>query len=273
MDAVPFTKMSGSGNDFILIDHRDQRLDEGSLAAFVVGVCRRRLSVGADGVILVERSEAADFRWRFFNADGSPAAMCGNGARCAARFAVLQGVCGPVCRFETGAGVIEAVVDGRRVRARLTDPGELQESVRLDLAGGSATVSCIDTGVPHAVLVVGDVAQVDVAAVGREIRFHPHFAPAGTNADIISAEPGGIAIRTYERGVEAETLACGTGAAAGALVAARRLGLPSPVRVRTAGGEALTVFFEERAGRFREVHQEGEARLVYSGVVHPEAWR
>jgi diaminopimelate epimerase len=272
MDAVSFTKMSGSGNDFILIDNRGRTLDEGSLAAFVVGVCRRRLSVGADGVILVERSEAADFRWRFYNADGSPAAMCGNGARCAARFAVLQGICGPQCRFETGAGVIEAVVGGRRVRVRLTDPGELLEAVRLELAGGPAVVSCIDTGVPHAVLVVDDVAQVDVAAVGREIRFHPRFAPEGTNADFISAEPGGIAIRTYERGVEAETLACGTGAAAGALVAARRMGLRSPVTVRTAGGEALTVYFEERAGRFREVHQEGEARVVYRGVVTAEAW-
>jgi len=273
MDTVPFTKMSGSGNDFILIDNRGGTLDEGSLDAFVVGVCRRRLSVGADGVILIEGAQTADFRWRFFNADGSPAAMCGNGARCAARFAVLQGVCGPRLRFETGAGVIAARVDGSRVRVKLTEPGELQTDVRLELAGGAAGVSCIDTGVPHAVLVVDDVGRVDVAAVGREIRFHPRFAPAGTNADFISAEPGGIAIRTYERGVEAETLACGTGAAAGALVAAHTLGLPSPVRVRTAGGDVLTVFFERRAGRFCDVHQEGDARVVYHGVVHPEAWR
>jgi diaminopimelate epimerase len=273
MDAVPFTKMSGSGNDFILVDNRARTLDEACIGAFVVGVCRRRISVGADGVILIERSEAADFRWRFFNADGSTAAMCGNGARCAARFAVLQGICGPEPRFETGAGVIAARVDGRRVRVRMTDPGELQADLRLELAGGPVTVSCIDTGVPHAVLVVDDVARVDVDALGREIRLHPRFAPAGTNANVISAEPGGIAIRTYERGVEAETLACGTGSVAGALVAARRLGLPSPVRVRTAGGDLLAVFFEQHAGRFHDVHQEGDARLVYHGVVRPEAWR
>ena len=118
MDTVPFTKMSGSGNDFILIDHRTPLLDENRLTAFISGVCRRRLSVGADGVILIERAAAADFRWRFFNSDGSTAAMCGNGARCAARFAHLQGICGPDMRFETGAGVVEARVEGRRVRVK-----------------------------------------------------------------------------------------------------------------------------------------------------------
>ena len=135
-------------------------------------------------------------------------------------------------------------------------------------------MSCIDTGVPHAVLVVDDVGRVDVAAVGREIRFHPRFAPAGTNADFISAEPGGIAIRTYERGVEAETLACGTGSAAGALVAAHTLGL----RLAGAGAHGRRrgpdgVRSSGARGRFCDVHQEGDARVVYHGVVHPEAWR
>jgi diaminopimelate epimerase len=273
MDTVPFTKMSGSGNDFILIDHRTPLLDENRLTAFISGVCRRRLSVGADGVILIERAATADFRWRFFNSDGSTAAMCGNGARCAARFAHLLGICGPDMRFETGAGVVEARVEGRRVRVKMTDPGEPQIDLRLELPGGALTVSCIDTGVPHAVVLGDDVARVDVAAIGRDIRFHPRFAPAGTNVDFISAEAEGIAIRTYERGVEAETLACGTGSVAGALVAACALGLASPVRVRTAGGEVLTVSFGRCNGRFHNVHQEGDARVVYHGVIQPEAWR
>jgi diaminopimelate epimerase len=273
MDAVPFTKMSGSGNDFILIDHRSRLVDDERLRAFVAAVCRRRLSVGADGVILIERSPSVDFRWNFFNADGSPAAMCGNGARCAARFAHLKGICGPELRFETGAGIIEARVEGSRVRVKMTDPGEPQIDLRLSLPGGAVSVSCIDTGVPHAVMRVDDVAAVDVATRGRELRFHPQFAPAGTNADFISPEPGGIAIRTYERGVEAETLACGTGSVAGALVGACTLGLRSPVRVRTAGGETLTVSFERTALGFRNVHQEGDARVVYDGVIRPDAWR
>jgi diaminopimelate epimerase len=274
MDQVPFAKMSGSGNDFIIIDNRPRVLPESKIAAFITGVCRRRLSAGADGVILIEASETADFRWRFFNSDASPAEMCGNGARCAARFAFLQGICGARLRFETGAGLVEAQVEGMRVRVKMTDPQDLRLDIRIDLTSGPLTVSSINTGVPHAVVLTDGVEGVDVAGVGREIRFHPQFAPAGTNANFICREsPGGIAIRTYERGVEGETLACGTGAVAGALVAAGKLGLTSPVSVRTAGGEHLTVHFENRSGFYRDVYQEGDARLIYTGVLHPEAWQ
>jgi diaminopimelate epimerase len=274
MDRIPFSKMSGSGNDFILIDHRSAFLCEQDLAALVRGVCRRRLSVGADGLILVEASETADFRWRFFNSDGSAAAMCGNGARCAARFAFLNGICGEALRFETDAGLVSALVRGRRVRVKMTDPRDLRLNVPIALASGPLTVSCVDTGVPHAVAVAPEIDAVDVEALGREIRYHPQFAPAGVNADFIRAEPsGGISIRTYERGVEAETLACGTGAVAGALVAACRLGLPSPVAVRTRSGETVSVSFSRSGGRFHDVYQEGDVRLITSGVILPEAWR
>jgi diaminopimelate epimerase len=274
MDQVPFAKMSGSGNDFILIDNRSRVLQESKIAAFIAGVCRRRLSAGADGVILIEASETADFRWRFFNSDASPAEMCGNGARCAARFAFRQGICGARLRFETGAGLVEAHVEGMRVKVKMPDPQDLRLDLRVDLASGPLTVSSVNTGVPHAVVLMDGVEGVDVAGLGREIRFHPQFAPAGTNADFICTEsPGRIAVRTYERGVEGETLACGTGAVAGALVAAGKLGLASPVSVRTAGGERLTVYFENRSGCYRDVYQEGDARLIYTGVLHPEAWQ
>lgn len=274
MEPISFTKMSGSGNDFILIDHRRRRIDEESLAALVTGICRRRLSVGADGVILIEPSAAADFRWRFFNADGSRGEMCGNGARCAARFAVMNGIGGPQLRFETDAGLIRARVDGAQVRVEMTDPVDFRRERPLALAGGRVRVSTVNTGVPHAVLVVPDVDAVDVVALGREIRRHPEFAPAGTNADFLSADgAGGLAIRTYERGVEDETLACGTGAVAGALVAAETLGAVSPVRVRTRSGEHLTVHFRRRDGRFCDIAQEGGARVIFTGTLSEEAWR
>jgi len=274
MDRVAFAKMSGSGNDFILIDHRSGGLDGSVLDRFIAGICRRRLSVGADGVILIESSATADFRWRFFNADGSDAEMCGNGARCAARFAYLQGICGTEVRFETGAGLVHAQVDGMRVKVRMTEPHSLRLEVPITVSVGTLTVSSVNTGVPHVVVTGEEVEKVDLAVLGREIRFHPQFAPDGANVNFICHDPaGGIAIRTFERGVEGETLACGTGAVAGALVAACRFGLPSPLRVRTRSGEILTVSFQHTDGRFRDVHQEGEARLIYSGVITPEAWR
>jgi diaminopimelate epimerase len=274
MDRVVFAKMSGSGNDFILINHRAGGLDESVLERFIAGICRRRLSVGADGVILIESSATADFRWRFFNADGSGADMCGNGARCAARFAYLQGICGAELRFETGAGMVQAQVDGLRVRVKMTEPQDLRLEVPVALSLGTFTVSSVNTGVPHVVVPCEEIEDIDLTALGRELRFHAQFAPEGANVDFICTEPGGgIAIRTYERGVEGETLACGTGAVAGALVAASRFGLPSPMRVRARSGEILTVFFQQIDGRFHEVQQEGEARLIYSGVITPEAWR
>ena len=273
MHNLPFAKMSGSGNDFILIDNRGGLVTESELPALIAGSCRRRLSVGADGVILIEASDAADFRWRFFNSDASPAAMCGNGARCAARFAFLEGICGRRLRFETEAGLIEARVDGVGVQVKMTEPRDLELDIAVELASGAVPVSFVDTGVPHVVVLTEGIEGIDVAERGREIRFHPRFAPAGANANFICPEPSGaIAIRTYERGVEGETLACGTGAVAGALVAACKLGMVSPVRVRTRSGEFLTVHFEKNAGRFHDVYQEGDARLICRGVLDREAW-
>ena len=275
LDEVAFVKMSGSGNDFILIDHRSGGLDGSTLKAFVAGICRRRFSVGADGVILIESSKIADFRWQFFNADGSRADMCGNGARCAARYAYRLGLCGADLCFETAAGLISAQVNGRRVTVRLTDPHSLTLNVPISLRDQTIMVSSVNTGVPHAVVTATSVDAVDLPFLGREIRFHPRFAPDGTNVNFICREPIGqdIRIRTYERGVEAETLSCGTGAAAGALVAAVQLGMTSPVRVRPRSGDALTVFFEQRDGRFHDIRQEGEVRFIYSGVLDAEAWR
>lgn len=274
MGPIAFAKMSGSGNDFILIDNRRGVVDEADLTAFVVGICRHRLSVGADGVILIERSERADFRWRLFNPDGGEAEMCGNGARCAARFAYREKIAGPLMEFETGAGVIGAEVAEPWVKVRLTPPHGLELDFPLALDEGERRASFVNTGVPHAVVAVEDLEAIDVARLGGEIRRHPRFGPRGTNANFVQVRaPGRIAVRTFERGVEGETLACGTGATAAALVMAASHGWGSPVEVLTRGGESLTVHFRRSGAGFDEVVQEGMARLIFTGVLCEEAWR
>ena len=260
----PFMKMSGSGNDFILMDHRKPFLGEERMKAFARKVCRRKVSVGADGLILVEESKKADFRWRFFNADGSSAEMCGNGGRCAARFAVERGVAGPRHCFETLAGPIRAEVKERRVKLEMSLPTDLCLQVDIPLASGLRRGASINTGVPHVVLSVEDLEAVDVRALGREIRNHPLFSPAGTNVNFVSRTGESIlSVRTYERGVEDETMACGTGAVAGALIADCWWGLVSPVEVRTTGGEILQIHFSRDGERFEDVFLEGDTVWVY----------
>ncbi len=271
---IPFMKMSGSGNDFILIDHRNRFLEEGRLKDFVRRVCQRRVSVGADGLILIERSQKADFKWRFYNADGSEAEMCGNGGRCVARFAHLKGIAGPSLTFETLAGIIAAQVNGIRVKLQMTKPHGLKLDQKISVEGEERIVSAINTGVPHAVLFVEDLEGTDVVRMGRATRRHAHFAPAGTTANFVRLEnPPGLTIRTYERGVEAETLACGTGVVASALVAAFKGFVKSPVSVRTRGGEVLTVHFEIEAGEVKKVFFEGDVHIIYEGEMWEEAYQ
>jgi diaminopimelate epimerase len=270
---VAFAKMNGAGNDFILIDNRRGIIGP-EAAELAQRVCHRRLAVGADGLILIESSATVDFAWRFFNSDGSLAEMCGNGARCTARFAYLNGIAGSKMQFETLAGVIRAEIRGDEVAIRITPPALVAEDLAVSVAGGTVRLDRIDTGVPHAVVFVDDPAAVDVVALGREIRFHPRFAPAGTNVNFAAVKaPGVLALRTYERGVEDETLACGTGATAASLAAARRFGWASPVFVDTAGRRRLTISFVVDGDGFRDPWLQGDARLVCSGMLSPEAWR
>ena len=270
---IPFFKMSGSGNDFIVIDNRRRAVEDAQLSRFIVNVCRRKLSTGADGLILIESSTAADFKWRFYNSDASRAEMCGNGARCAARYAFLTGIAGPELTFETDVGIVSASIVENRVKVGMTDPSEVTPNIMLDLAAGSRRMAAINTGVPHVVLEVPDLETTDVCGIAREIRYHRTFAPAGTNVNFITPlADDTIAVRTYERGVEDETLACGTGSIAAALVTAARHGTGSPIHVKTRGGTLLTIHFTRRDGRFRDVYLEGDARIIYSGEMWPEAW-
>jgi diaminopimelate epimerase len=270
---IHFTKMSGSGNDFIFIDHREPLIAPDRMEGFARKVCRRRVSVGADGLIFIERSEKADFKWRFFNADGSEAEMCGNGGRCAARFAFLKGIAGPRLTFETLAGILSAEVNGKRVKLEMTKPFGLKLDEPLLVEGREEAVSSLNTGVPHAVLFREDLEGLDMMKMGRAIRYHSHFAPAGTNADFVRVEDRSrLTVRTYERGVEDETLACGTGTVASVLIAAFKGRVQSPVAVKTTGGEILTVHFEIEGREVRKVFFEGDVHIIYEAEMGEEAY-
>jgi diaminopimelate epimerase len=270
---IPFMKMSGSGNDFIVIDHRKPIIDQDRLKEFARKVCQRRTSVGADGLIFIEPSQKADFSWRFFNADGSEAEMCGNGGRCAARFACLKGIAGSSLSFETIAGILSAKVNGMRVKLEMTKPSAPTLDETLLIEGKKYTVSSINTGVPHAVVFVKDLEGVDVVRIGRPIRYHAHFRPSGTNANFVRVEDDAhLSVRTYERGVEDETLACGTGTVASALIAAFKGHVRSPVSVKTRGGELLTVHYEIAGEEVKRVFYEGDVHIIYEAEMWEEAY-
>lgn len=273
MDQIPFFKMSGSGNDFILIDNREKLVDESGLSEMINKVCQRKMSVGADGFILVENSDVVDFKWRFFNSDGSIAEMCGNGARCAARFAFLTGIAGKELSFETDAGIVTAAITGHGVKIKMPDPKDIKTDYIIELEKGPLSVNSVNTGVPHVVVLVDKLDRIDVVNQGREIRYCKSFAPAGTNVNFISLQnDGSMGVRTYERGVEDETLACGTGSVAGAVIMAFKEKLDSPVRVLTKSGVFLNIFFNKNNSHFADVYLEGDARVVYSGKMWRDAW-
>lgn len=270
---ITFSKMSGTGNDFILIDHRTPFLDREEMPGFARGVCERRVSAGADGLILIENSDTADFRWQFLNGDGSWAEMCGNGARCAARFAFALGIAPERMRFETVAGVIEAEVTDQSVKIKMTPPNGLRLEEIIEVNGQGKVVHSLNTGVPHAVLFMDDVQQAPVLELGRSIRFHEHFQPAGTNVNFVQQGGNGLIVRTYERGVEGETLACGTGAVAAAIIAGILGKVAPPVAVTTSGGEQLIIHYRLAGQEISEVYLEGPARFIYEGQLHSEALR
>jgi len=274
MKKINFYKMSGSGNDFIIIDNRDNVVEEKNLNKFITSVCRRKMSVGADGLILIENADNIDFKWRFFNSDGSSAEMCGNGARCAARFAYINKIAGSEMSFKTDAGIVSAQVKNGLVKVKLTDSKNLKIDFTIDLEDGPVTVSSINTGVPHVVIPVDDIYNVEVVKLGREIRYHEKFAHAGTNVNFFCpVKEDKIEIRTYERGVEDETLACGTGAVACALVYAYKAKMKSPISVRTKSGGWLSIYFESKTDTFYNIYLEGDARIIYKGEMSEDAWK
>ena len=256
MKIIPFVKMHGAGNDFVLVDDREGTFPAGDYMR-VAAMATRRSGIGCEGVILVQKSERADFRMRFFNPDGSEADLCGNGARCVAAFARSIGAAkADSMRFETAAGDVEAeMLDESLVRIAVPRPK--------DVADDFAVV-----GVPHRIVPVENLAKTDVEGEGRRIRLSPEFAPEGTNVDfVVYRQPNRLSMRTYERGVEAETGACGTGAVAAAVVGVRDYGLEFPVHVKTAGGYELVVGGEFDGETFSGMTLTGPVKKVFEGRI------
>lgn len=264
---ISFSKYSGCGNDFILIDNREKCfLDD--VSPRVAALCRRRLGIGADGVILVEGGCSADFRVRIYNADGSEAEMCCNGLRCVMAFLRRLGCRAEGYTIETLAGCYPVAWHGEKVAVEFPPPKDVEWDIVVSVGGTDHNVHHIDTGVPHAVVVCDAVVSVPVELLGRAIRVHERFAPAGVNVDFVEVtEDGKATVRTYERGVEGETLACGTGATAAVLVVAVLLGLESPVTVRVQSGEELTVSFIHESSEFRALSCIGPVVHVYDGII------
>ena len=267
MTNIEFVKMSGCGNDFVLVDATRKGLS-GDLTDLARRICARHTGVGADGLFIVEPDDEVDFSVRMFNPDGSEPELCGNASRCLARFALMCGLAGDHARFRTPAGIIEAEVRTDDVRVRTTPPTDARLSVPVDVGGTTLEVAFINSGVPHAVLFVDDVASTDVVGLGRAIRRHKTFAPAGTNVDFVQVLGGDrLRMRTYERGVEDETLACGTGAVAAAVLARLVGKVTSDVVAVEVPGGMLTVGVELADGKPTSATLAGEARVVYRGVT------
>jgi diaminopimelate epimerase len=265
---LDFTKMNGAGNDFVLGDNRAGQISLSTEQ--IVRLCDRHRGVGADGVMLLvpARSGRADWAWDFYNSDGSVAEMCGNGARCFARYVQKTVGLNGDFTFETAAGIISASFNGPLVTVNLTKPKDLQLHQNVPLATGVATIHSLNTGVPHAVLYVPDADKAMVRVLGPEIRRHAHFGPRGTNVNFVQVlGPNHIRVRTFERGVEGETLACGTGVSAAALISARVHGFTAPVKVQVQGGDFLQVSFREVHGAFDDVRLTGPADFVFTGQI------
>ena len=262
-----FTKMNGAGNDFVLIDNRggNVRLNRDQ----IMRICDRHRGVGADGILLLEKpSNQADFRMRYFNSDGGEAEMCGNGARCFARFANKVANSQGKISFETPAGIIAAELKGDLVTLQMTNPTDLRLNVTLRVGDKNKSVHFINSGVPHVVIPVSQIDDVDVCREGAAIRHHEMFSPKGANVNFIEKRGAKqIAVRTYERGVENETLACGTGVVAGALIFAATENTDGPIGVLVRGGNDLQVGFDKIDNQFQNVTLTGPADFVFEGTI------
>ena len=252
---IAFSKMHGAGNDFVMVDDRDGIFPGDGRC--IAAIAAHRTGVGSEGVILIQKSTKADFMMRFYNPDGSEADLCGNGARCVAAFAKEVGaVRSNVMSFETRAGLVDAEIAGDGlVKVWMPDPHDLREDF-------------VNSGVPHKIVPVKNLSRVDVDGEGRRIRLSEEFAPDGTNVDFVTYRaPDRVSMRTYERGVEAESGACGTGAVAAAVVGVAQHGLSFPVKVKTASGYELVVDGEMQGDAFRSVTLTGPVKKVFDGEI------
>ncbi|MDD5687731.1 MAG: diaminopimelate epimerase [Elusimicrobia bacterium] len=265
---VNFTKMSGSGNDFIVIDNREKIVKNPS--DFAKKYCHRKFGIDADGLLLVEKSKTADFKMRYYNSDGSFASFCGNGSRCIALFAYLKKIAPQKMRFDSDADIISAeIVSSCKeefcydVKVKMPQPKDIRQDLNVNVENKIFKVSFINTGVPHAVIFVKNIKDIDVNDLGKKIRWHKEFKPEGTNVNFVQVtNKSSLHVRTYERGVEAETLACGTGVVASSVISILKEYVSSKVNVLTQGGEILKVYYEEG-----KIHFEGKVSSIFEGQV------
>lgn len=284
MRRIEFTKVTASGNDFVLIEN-NYPLFRIRYPLLAREICARKFGVGSDGLIILEKSKIADVKMRIFNADGTEAEMCGNGARCVALYKSRK------VKIETRAGIIESEVIADkpnsalpsskeflqfikgRVKIKLTKPEDYQPGIPIKVNGRQLKINSLNTGVPHAVIFVEGIDTIGVSNIGRQIRYYECFAPQGTNVNFVEViNKNTIKARTYERGVEDETLACGTGAAASAIVFGLQLSEAKvkecKINVRTQGGETLKIYFHKNNEKITDVWLEGKVKIVYKGEYY-----
>lgn len=264
-----FFKMSGAGNDFVLITSvRLRRMRSGALKKLAVKLCSAKTAVGADGLLYVNKAGPGAISMRYFNCDGSEA-FCGNGSRCSAWWAYASGLMKKKKFFlkSISGNLPVEIISRETVKIRMPDV----PSVSLNHGGAWSkpvrTVHFLNTGVPHAVVPVPDLEHLDVNGLGRFLRFHSAFGSAGTNVDFVRAENGIVKIRTYERGVEAETPACGTGITASAIALGLELGLNSPVKIISKSGEKFKVWYKPSGGRVTDIYIQGPAKIIFKGTI------
>ena len=254
---INFTKMVASGNDFVVV----RALPGLRLAKLARRICDRKFGIGADGLLILEKSKKADIRMRIFNADGSEAQMCGNGARCVALYF------GRKLKIETKAGAIAAKVSKDNIQIRLTEPKGIKLDIPIKLGTRALKVNFINTGVPHVVIFTQGLDAIEITALAKYIRYHKKFAPQGANVDFVEVlNNNSLKVRTYERGVEDETLACGTGSVAAALIFSLKGARGSKINLLTKSKEILRIYFNRQGSRFSNVWLEGKAAIVYKGV-------
>jgi diaminopimelate epimerase len=264
-NSIPFYKMVASGNDFVVVDNRRGIVKDA--VAFTRGICRPHLGAGADGVLLFENSKTANFKMRILNSDGSEAAACGNGFRCIALYAYDILKYSSRMNFESGSGQIEAEVKQEgQIKVQLIKPRIFEMDGVVEVRKQKIRFAFLDTGVPHTVIFTEDLEKVDVFEIGKAIRHHTHFQPFGTNVNFVEVRgKKEIAVRTYERGVENETLACGTGSVASAVISVLTERVESPVNVMTRSGEKLRIEMQKKEKEIAKVFLEGNAQFVYKG--------
>ncbi len=268
---IQFLKMNGLGNDFVVIDKRDTPLPP-ELPQLAQRLCDRKFGIGADGLLLLDASERADVRMVYLNADGSRVEMCGNGASCISYFATIRGVPEKFI-LETDKNLHRVEVNGatKAVKLEMANPEELSLDNILDIEGSRYRYSFINTGVPHCVLFFDDIEVVKLLDWAPQFRYHKNFQPSGTNVNIVeTSDPNScqLKIRTYERGVEDETLACGTGSVASAIIAALKHELSPPIRLKTLSGQYLTVDFNfDDDGHIKDVFLQEQVAVNFSGVI------